>query len=395
VNELATSLVVRTQEQWLAVLASGKGTPLDALTPYGRRRFLGSLQWGNNGLGGFRVTPLVRELSLGQLSEVLSFLGSVSYLPMLRADLGGPPLRLPEPSANVELRLKQLEEFANTETEKHISALVPATPVGAAPVLRRYLDLFGERMQRGALQRQALGDLPLLFDAATLVDSENPGSSALAHMLLIHRELVARGIDTRRTFDGTVFSAFIAAREFDEARAFAATRPHLARLTIPNVADPLGRTFRGRSAYRYDAARNTLTREAVPYLSGTQLVMVVDAGCHFSREALDAIHNDTNLQARLRKANLLLITPPRSAIPLRLISDWNAANPSMPLRVPYNAHEWQEIQVTGVPAFYLLKNGHVKDELRTGWPAGGNKAALLKLLDTASTSEGGRASNQD
>lgn len=54
--------VVRTQAEWEAVLASGQASPLDALTPYGRRTFLRGVRWGDRGLGGFGIGPLVREL---------------------------------------------------------------------------------------------------------------------------------------------------------------------------------------------------------------------------------------------------------------------------------------------------------------------------------------------
>jgi hypothetical protein len=393
-DETPFPLAVRTQEQWSAVQRSGQKTPLDALTPYGKRRFVGALKWGDNGLGGFSYAPLVRELNDAQLAAVLVFLDSESSLPTLRAMLDGGPLRLPAPSATVEQGLEQLEQFAASENEKRRSASSFSTTLGAQPLLRYYLDLFGKRMAQSALQRQPLGDLPLLFDAAALVDGEFPGSPALGHLLLVHGEMAARGIDTRRGFDVAVLKALIGARRFEQARTFAAARPHLGRQAVPKVVDALGAAFAGRSAYQYDAASKTLTRQAVPYPAGHELVMVVDAGCHFSRDALEALRGDADLQARLRKANLVLVTPPRSAISLGFIGNWNAANPSLPLRVPYDVREWQQIDVAGVPEFYLLKGGRVVGQLRSGWPAGGNKAALLRLLDAGASEEGSGASGR-
>jgi hypothetical protein len=109
--------------------------------------------------------------------------------------------------------------------------------------------------------------------------------------------------------------------------------------------------------------------------------MVVDAGCHFSADALAALQNDADLRERLLKAKLKLVTPPRSAISFHFVSQWNAANPTVPMRIPYNVSEWQAIDVIGVPEFYLLKNGKVVATLRSGWPEGGNKAALIAMLD--------------
>jgi hypothetical protein len=238
-------------------------------------------------------------------------------------------------------------------------------------------------MDEIVLHTLPVGDLPVLFDAATLADGGGRIPVAAGHRMLVYREMQRRGLDTRRGFDETMLDGLLGAREFAQAKAFAAGKPHLAHWTIPRVHDPLGPGFAGRSVYRYDAATKTLTREALPHPAGLELVMVVDAGCHFSADALAALHQDADLRARLLKANLTLVTPPRSAISYRFVDAWNAANPAIPMRIPYNVREWGAIDVIGVPEFYLLKNGKVVAELRSGWPAGGNKAALLALLDAA------------
>jgi hypothetical protein len=375
-------LVVHAQDQLQSILASGKPTPLDALTPYGKRRFISTIRWGRDGLGGFSTLPLVRELDIQKLAKVLQFLDSARYLPMLGKGVVGAPLRLPQPATDVEQGLLQLERAASVEVEKRMSVESSTTTLGASAVLRRYEELFGDRMEPAALKRQPSGDLLPLFDAATLVSTDNPDSAALTHMLLIQRELNARGIDTSRTLDDAVLTAMLGARRFEQARAFAATRPHLAKRTIPRVVDQLGPGFSGRSVFHYEVKTNTLTRAAAPYPAGTELIMVVDAGCHFSRDALNAISSDAKLQVRMRNARLMLITPPRAAVDLQFIAEWNAANPSLRIQIPYNAKEWQAVDVAGVPEFYLLKNGRVIGQPLSGWPSGGNKAALMSLIDS-------------
>jgi hypothetical protein len=371
--------VVRSQAQLEAALASGQRTPLDALTPYGKRRFISTLTWGSKGLGGFGFRPLVRELNEEQLSATLSFLDSSSYLRVIGDELVGAPLRLSAPSLEIEQRLLALEDFVfRTSSSTHDSF----TARDGSPLLRRYGELFGSLKERPGLQAQPTEDLPLLFDDASLVAGENPASSALTDMRLIQQEMTARGIDTRRSFDGAVLTALIAAREFDQARDFVGHRPHLAKKKIPNVIDSLGRTFSGRSAFQYDATNDTLIRRAMPHASGIELVMVVDAGCHFSRDALESIRADVELQARLQKANLLLITPPASAIAPDFLASWNNANPSLQIYAPYNVREWKSLDVASVPQFFMLKDGVVVAQLTSGWPAGGNKSALVNLLNS-------------
>ncbi len=376
------SPVVRTEAQMKAVLASGQPTPLDALTPYGKRRFLQQMQWSDRGLGSFGYASLVRELDPPQIAAIMAMIDASELSPVRGRDFSTPPLRLPAPSADAEARLVQLERFRDAESRRRAEKGKPVSLADVAPLERRYKKLFGGRMTENQLRQLDLGDLPLYFDATALVAQGRYGSVASRHMMLVYEELRARGVDTRRTIDDTVLEGLLSAREFAQAKAFVSTRPHLARRTIPAVHDPLGPGFAGRSVYRYDAAQTSLTREALPYPAGTELVMIVDAGCGFSANALAALSGDAELRDRLLKANLTLVTPPRSSIAFGFVGEWNDANPSIPMRIPYKLAEWKSVDVEGVPQFYLLKKGQVVGQL-SGWPLEGNKAALLALLDRA------------
>jgi len=375
-------LVVHTQEALRAALASGKPTPLDALTPYGKREVIRKIRWNENGLAGFGSTPLIRELGQGQLAAVLSFFDASAYLPMLEKKLVGPPLRLSAPSNQTEQDLQRLREFAEADSTRRASASasisVSATEIGAPAVLQRYHQLFGNRLNPATLSAEQSSNLVALFDAASLAAQDNPASSATDDMLQLHHELTARAINTRRTLDDAMLYALLAARRFEKARAFAAMRPDLAEMAIPQIVDSLGPAFAGRSAFTYDARHDTLTRVAMPGRPGTELVMVVGAGCHNSANALQALQADPELQGRLRQVHLVLVTAPNAPIETRLISEWNAANPSMPIHAPYSAAELNGIDVTGIPSFYLLRNGKVVDQ-HTGWSDKG-KADLLKLI---------------
>lgn len=381
--------VVLSEAQLQAVLASGQPTPLDALTPYGKRSFLRSLSWGARGLGGFGTREMLRELDATQIDALAAFIDSSNYSPARGSDLSSPPLRLPEPSKELERRLVQLEQFRREDAQSRRDTAARSAIADTAALERRYLALFAGHMSEAGLHRLPVGDLPLLFDAATLASADGRFAPAAGHQRLVYREMQRRGLDTRRGFDETMLDGLLSAREFVQARSFAATRPQLKRRTIPSVRDPLGPGFAGRSIYRYEAATRTLIREALPHPDGIELVMVIDAGCHFSADALAALRKDADLRARLLKANLTLVTPPRSPIAYRFVEEWNAANPSIPMRIPYHAREWKAIDVAGVPEFYLLKDGKVVAELRSGWPAQGNKAALLALLDAARQQEHG------
>jgi hypothetical protein len=376
-------VVVRTEAELKAILASGRPTPLDVFTPYGKRSFLRDLRWGSRGLGGFGTRAMLRELEPSQIEAVAAFIDSSDYSPARGRDLSSPPLRLPEPSPEIERRYVQFEQFVDEERKRRSNAIGASTVLDTPAVERRYLALFGEQMNETVLRKLPVGDLPLLFDAAVRAGENGLNQTGASHQQLVYREMQNRGLDTRRGFDETMLGALLSARDFSRAKDFVANKPHLTNRTIPLVQDRLGPGFNGRSIYNYDAATRTLTREALPHPDGVELVMVVDAGCHFSADALAALHDDAELRARLLKARLTLVTPPRAAISFNFVSQWNAANPTVPMRIPYNVNEWKAIDVIGVPEFYLLKNGKAVAELRSGWPPGGNKAALIAMLDAA------------
>lgn len=375
--------VVRNEAQLEKVLASGQATPLDALTPYGRRALLRSIRWTNDGrLAGFNLSILARELDTPQIASLLAFFDSEDLLPMLTHDLNGQAIRLPEPSSDIEQKLQRFDQLSQQDVERRRPEAAGTTPTGSAELLVHYRRLFGERIDPASLRRQPLGDLLPLFEAASMMNFYHPGS-ALQDQINVHRELGSRGVSTQRWIDARLFKALLASRRFEQARVFASTRRALAHRDIPVVVDPLGTAFKGRSLYRYDSASNTLTREAAPAPSGIQVVMVVQEGCQFSSMALAALREDGELQARLRQSNLLLVTDPSSSIPLDFMATWNAANPAIPMRATYGIEEWRGVIPTGVPEFFVLKNGVPVGRLNGGWPREGNKAALMALLDAA------------
>jgi hypothetical protein len=74
-----------------------------------------------------------------------------------------------------------------------------------------------------------------------------------------------------------------------------------------------------------------------------------------------------------------VITPPRSPVPTRFMAEWNEKYPQLALRAPFNAEQWRDIDVTGVPAFFILENGRVRTRI-DGWPGPDQKAVLLDAL---------------
>lgn len=372
-------IVLKNKQQLEAILASGTPTALDALTPHGKRQLLDSFRWGRVGIGGFSTGALIRELNATQLAAALAFLDSETLTPHLAGKLIGPPVRLPAPSSRLVQNAQRMERLADDLLEQRPAATMATSNTSQHELTQHYIGTYGRSMIPASLRRHPIGDLPLLFDAALLASSRDPSSAATEHLQLVHKELVRRGVNTRRQFDDTVLSALLSAREFDKARIFARQRPHLAGRPVPAIVDTLGASYKGRTVYELDSSGKVLTRRKAEIDAG--LLMTVGEGCHFSRDALDAIRSDPALQARLQQEGLMLIVSPRSPILLSYIAEWNRANPMLPIRVPVNVEEWREIADAATPEFFLYRGGKVAGHL-IGWPEGGQVAELQKLLDT-------------
>lgn len=188
-----------------------------------------------------------------------------------------------------------------------------------------------------------------------------------------------RGIDTRRVFNPAMLSALVSSRQFAAAREFARRHPDPKSTPIPEIVDHLGETFLGRSVLDPDPLANKLTRRAIAPVRGTEIIMVVGAGCYFSRDALQDIVLDAPLLAKLRAANLLVLMSPGGALPTDFVKQWNQKHREMPLYIAYRREEWRNVDVREVPHFFVFRNGVLQASV-SGWPKEGNKAALLKAL---------------
>jgi hypothetical protein len=371
---------VHSRAELTMLMASGP-TALDALTPHGKQVFLDSLKWGERDLSGFSPTPLVRELTAAQIAGVLRLLDSASYADMLVRMLNdGAPLRFAAPSTTLEAAGKAFKQYYEDNEKRRWASVDAGTALGTDDLARYYHAAFAAYLQAQTLSSRQHADLLLLFDVASQVVLSSGDAQALGQMRAIYAEFGRRGIDTRRTLDDSMVRALLAGRRFGEARAVADAHPRRGREAIPGEIDSLGASFRGRSLYRFDAAANTLERHAVAPMYGTQVVLVVDAGCKFSEEALKAIGSDRALHERLGGAGLLVMTLPRTPVPTRFMADWNAKYPQLALRAPFNAEEWADVDVVGVPAFFILENGRVRKTI-SGWPGQEQKTVLLRALD--------------
>ncbi|MBY0572618.1 MAG: hypothetical protein K2P84_02965 [Undibacterium sp.] len=114
--------------------------------------------------------------------------------------------------------------------------------------------------------------------------------------------------------------------------------------------------------------------------TGTQVIMVVSEGCHFSLDALNTLASDTDLHHQLKQNQLLVMVSSSDTSPFRFVKQWNAAHPQLPLHIPYHPAEWTQVKTASVPQFFIFKDNKLV-KVMSGWAPGvGDKNILLSLL---------------
>ena len=355
-------------------------TPLDALTAFGKREFLASLEWDAQGeaVAGLSTAPLIRELRTDQVIALLTYLGLKDLGISIAAALPpSAPLRFPEPDVVVEREWKLVSRLLDAQVQSDGNS-AQTTDVSHADVISRYRSAFAPRMSEGALRVESLGNLLLLFDTAAAVSMQSADAAAGHDMRAVFAELERRHVDTRRGFDHTMLSALLAARQFDSARDFLLRHPDPHAGVVPKILDPLGLTFAGRSVLDLDPATKVLKRVAVPATTSVQIIMLVGPSCHFSRDALTKIEKDRVLLERLRQRNFIVLTPPGASLELGNIGAWNAQHAQLPMRIPWNRMEWKDVDRMQVPQFLIFANGTLVQRI-VGWK--GNQERLNEAFD--------------
>lgn len=369
VKSIQTIPPVKTKEELEARITAGS-TSLDAFTPFGRREFLASIRWGSKGISSFSTSPIRRELSVKEAIAIFQFVGMAELAASYAKDRAQQPsLRLAEPTPQMEKLFLAFEEWRDSlpvSSEEAIEKKQALTKQDNTRYLQYIQENLSDLLTEPALRNLSDTDLFLTFQIISNIASLTLEQSIIHQQRSLYQKLQERHIDTRRSIDKQILSVFIDLREFDQAREFITKHPHLNREKIPRVIDHLPKHFSGRSVFRYEPKNNTLHRQELKLTDGRQLVMVVGAGCHFSREALTAISKDRDLFEKLKNANLLITTAPSESAPLFFLETWNKNHASMPVLVPGQREEWREIDLPAVPMFHFFEDGKLTKTI-AGW----------------------------
>lgn len=261
--------------------------------------------------------------------------------------------------------------FAGAIADGAVERLIAADRQ-SAPLAEKIAAIRSIFDQMQPAYRDVLGNPP----GASLPDLENTWRVAgfmayvtddrqyTRHMMAVHDEYARRGLVPPMALRDRLLQSLIAARQFDEARSYAAR----ARLEVEVLPPVEGVSSGAKGSYpilRVDAARSVLRRENVEVGDELHVFVVSFIGCAYSRRAADAIENHEALRRFMREHSTWVTLPGR--LHFNDVLAWNRQHPSTGFAYIDGMESWGFVDDWGTPTFYFVRQGHVVSKL-TGWP---------------------------
>lgn len=357
---------------------AGRSTPLDALPPGARERFLLSLRWGSRGLGGFDAGLLADELPQPQIDAILRLFGDAvaRHAPASRL-----PQQTPAERAGVATEAIGPLERRYTGFYRAMQAhdgerrTVRATRLGD-----RFDALLADSYDPRTLQQTGDRELAMLWSAAAATSGLTAQPRHVAALEAAFAETLRRSGE-RIPWDRvhTMRNVLLASRRFEDAHRLGDLHPSTLP-PLPEFVEPDADDRRAHGVWRMSADGSRLTPEALD-LSGTRIL--VTAGCHFSVDAAAEISVDPILGPVFAGHASWLMLPPGEE-DVDAVRDWNRRFPQAQALMVRDREGWPMPGDWPMPEFHLLRDGRIVETL-TGWSRGDarQRQALIAMLQRA------------
>lgn len=353
-------------DAWLQA-TTGTPTPLDALSAGGKRRFLGSLVFGEHGLASFGTDDLGYELTREQIHAVLALFDATGYengVPNARPLNGWPQ----DPPGDDHFgprydRLAAIKYPAGGEDEKEHALRIDQTYLTAFPLVE-------------VSSPQELSDADLLwFLRASMQTSPAIATNRqrLDTVLKALQQAQQRHLDSPGLFM-LVQTWLLAGGQLERASQLADRFPTLGLVQVPYPVRAAQAAPGMPTWWLLDTDGQHMI-EQVADLRLTRVLIL--AGCHFSAEAARDIAQDPQLgPVFARHAQWLGLSGDLSAW-----ADWNRRFPTAPMALIVDRATWTVLPDWNMPTFAVIQHGHVVETM-SGWRSGdmAQRARLLSLL---------------
>lgn len=341
-------------------------SPLDDLSPGGRKRFLGQLDFGQHGLRSIPLEDLASELTHPQIVRLLALFGAEQY-----ASEGLTPAeqatRKREREQDAAARGCAVDTCTESDVEERYDELVLQKADSSLPDTRRfalagnhYDRLFDSHQTPERLRSASYADLRLLRRAAEEAVFYVPSSMHIAQLQMDLTEMQRRNMVGDKDFAG-LHRALVASRHFDAASRLARTHPHMDADNVPVFHMPGSLPPGQPTALTVDAQNNTMSRQSFDLTAPLRIVVV--ASCHFSKDAARAIKADAQLRPIFASDAIWLASQNEY---FNSVSEWNREFPDQPIHLAWQDSEWSMLDSWAMPTFYVFRYGRLVKQF-SGW----------------------------
>jgi hypothetical protein len=349
-------------------------SPLNALAPDARRRFLASLKFGRSGVGGFSTADL-QYLSAVQVYRILALFGMQAYTPDI----------VPIPTRPVAPQTAGARPGKVTAVQKRFDAWWDFVQrsggnfgSNGAAAAREYQKLFAADQTPQKIRGAGVEDLRLLLraaaQAASATEDVRSGRDAMLDLDELERRRAAAPPDYRQAYE-----ALMVTKQFAAARKLYQAQPVVAPSPPPEFRDEAGGVAPGTpTVLKVSTERREVIRRPVDLSGPARVVILTDPACHFCAYFLDALQSRPQLRRRLEQ-HALWIAPPSGVFDFDTLQQWNRAHPAERIDIMYRLQEWPMVKDLAVPTFYFLQNGSLVTTV-VGWPRSGNFEKLQVAL---------------
>ena len=364
--------VIASRAELESYLAAHTSSPLDALSPGARERFLVSLTFGRAGIDGLDASDLMDELDDAQIHAVLALFGPRALdvaPPSHAADTRGVEKRVREPGAIGALERRYNFYYAATRAIDR-----EATDLQQAAMLGALFDAqLATAFEKAALRKADDHELRLLRAAARRVALATGLPAPIDAFRAVFAERVRRGLVSGDDAN-TLRNLHLVRHRVANARGVARTYPLAQLAPLPAFVDSPGAA--APSVWRFSADGRTLTRATLD-LAPLQILVTVDSAP--SRELATAVSADPVLAPLFeRRASWLTRAP--GVEDIEAVRDWNRGFPRAQAVMVYDRSEWPVIPDWRPARIHIVRGG-ATIETFDGWDgSSASRDALNQLL---------------
>lgn len=375
IDRLSAPIHSRAQLSAYLKRSADSDSPLDALPPDARQRFLASLRFRNGGLASLSYADLLR-LNAVQIYRILALFGAQSATQSIAGSVfrsldvasagatsAAHSSRAPKLHAALKYALQVDENLSRAPDRQHES------------VIEIYEKRLAPAQKPSELTKLSDRDLADLFEATSAATHAAANLRArndfTTDLTLDMQALTSRHLASNAEYRH-YYQSLVSARHFNAARRFYSEHPQLGLPPLPTFLPQISAVSYRRGSplvFSPHSAGRVLTVHRISLRKASQAVILVSPDCHFSTRFLRAADRHPRLLAAL-SSHSVWVTPPDGILQTRTLASWNRAHPLESINIIDEPWEWPMIKTMAVPTFYFLHRGRLVATV-SGWPEAG------------------------